>query len=130
LLWHSPAIAQGIVAQLRILGGSLGVAAGFIVLNNRITETLTGLLTAEEMDAFYRSPAITKSFDVPKQLGVRTAYIDAFNISMYICAGISAACLVSSLFTYQKNPPTIQKRLQELETLYAHAATGNEQPIP
>lgn len=112
---------------MRVLGGSLGVAASFIVLNNRIAESLGDVLTADEMEDFYRSPVVVKSFDVSKQLGVRTTYIEAFDINMYICVGISAACLIASLCTYQHSPPSIKKRLQDLEALYAHTATNNAQ---
>jgi len=117
------AIAQGVVAQMRVFGGSLGVAAGFIVLNSRITETLTGVLTAKELEDFYRSPLVVESFDVLKQLSVRTTYIEAFRISMYVSVGISAACLLASLGTYQRDPPSIEKRLQDLEAVYAAGAT-------
>ncbi|KAK4154959.1 MFS general substrate transporter [Chaetomidium leptoderma] len=124
------AIAQGLVAQMRVLGGSLGVAASFIVLNSRIAETLTDVLTPDELEDFYRSPIVTYSFDVPKQLAVRTTYIEAFEITMYVCVGISAACLIASLCTYQSNPPSIKKRLEDLEAIYARTAANNEETSP
>ncbi|KAK3300902.1 major facilitator superfamily domain-containing protein [Chaetomium fimeti] len=124
------AIAQGLVAQMRVLGGSLGVALSFVVLNSRIAETLTGVLSAAEMGAFYRSPVAMLSFSGYKQLQVRTTYIDAFQVNMYVCVGISAACLIASLCVYQSRPPSITKRLEDLEAIYARTAANNEEGNP
>ncbi|KAI0448397.1 hypothetical protein F5B21DRAFT_510186 [Xylaria acuta] len=68
-------IAQGLVAQMRIFGGSLGVAASFMVLNSRIAKTLTDVLTPDETQDFYRSPIVTCSFNLSKQLSFRTTYL-------------------------------------------------------
>jgi hypothetical protein len=62
-----------VVAQMRVFGGSLGVAASFIVLNSRIAKTLTRVLTAKELEDFYRSPLVVESFDFLKQLRPRTS---------------------------------------------------------
>ncbi|KAH6636358.1 hypothetical protein F5144DRAFT_619703 [Chaetomium tenue] len=121
------AIAQGLVAQMRVLGGSLGVAASFLVLNSRIAETLTGVLSAAEMEAFYRSPTVMRSFATYKQLQVRTTYIEAFRVDMHVCIAMSAACLIASLCVYQRTPPSIKKRLDDLEAIYARTAANNEE---
>nr|UWV21335.1 polyketide synthase 2 [Chaetomium globosum] len=121
------AIAQGLVAQMRVLGGSLGVAASFLVLNSRIAQTLTGVLSAEELEAFYRSPTVMRSFAAYKQLQVRTTYIEAFQADMYMCIAMSAACLIASLCVYQSRPPSIKKRLDDLEAIYARTAANNEE---
>lgn len=120
------AVAQGVVAQLRIFGGSVGIAASFIVFNHKIQEALTGVLTQTQLDDFYRSPTAIFSFSVTQQLLVRQTYIDVFNIDMRVCAGISAACLVATLFTFQRRPQSIKERLADLEEAYARteAATA------
>ncbi|KAH8879951.1 MFS general substrate transporter [Thozetella sp. PMI_491] len=122
VVFEDHAVAQGLVAQLRIFGGSLGVASSFIVLNNMIQDRLTDILSPEQMEAFYRSPIAIYGFTPIQQLGVRSVYIDAFNVNMRVCAGLSAVAIVAGLCTYQRNPPTIQKRLAELEEFYARAA--------
>lgn len=119
-------MAQGLVAQLRVLGGSLGVAASFIVLNKRVAETLATVLTSDEMAQFYRSPTITRSLDLHKQLRIRTTYMAAFQIDMYMCVGISVASLIASLCTYQKEPPSVKKRLEDLQALYAQPASATD----
>ena len=112
---------------MRVLGGSLGVAASFLVLNSRIAQTLTGVLSAEELEAFYRSPTVMRSFAAYKQLQVRTTYIEAFQADMYMCIAMSAACLIASLCVYQSRPPSIKKRLDDLEAIYARTAANNEE---
>jgi hypothetical protein len=116
------AVAQGILAQLRVFGGSLGVAAGFIVLNQEIQNSLTGVLTAQQLEDFYRSPIAIYKFSVFQQLRVRQVYVGAFNTNMRVCIGLSALALVTSLFTFQRKPPSPIQRLADLEKLYAETA--------
>lgn len=120
------AVAQGIVAQLRIFGGSIGIASGFIVFNTNVQHTLAGVLTPGQLDEFYRTPAAIKRLPVRQQLVVRQVYVSTFNTDMRICAGIAAACLVATLCTYQRNPQSIKQRLADLEEAYARteAARG------
>ncbi|KAL2820815.1 MFS general substrate transporter [Aspergillus cavernicola] len=113
------AVAQGIVAQLRIFGGSIGIAAAFIVFNNKVQETLTGVLTVEQLEQFYRTPAAIYRLPAAQQLVVREVYVGTFNTDMRICAGIAAACLIATLCTYQRRPQSIKERLADLEEAYA-----------
>lgn len=96
------------------------------MFNQKIQEALTGVLTPAQLDAFYRSPTAVLSFPVMDQFLVRQTYIDVFNIDMRICAGISAVCLVTTLFTFQRRPQSMKERLADLEEAYARteAATA------
>jgi hypothetical protein len=107
---------------MRLFGGSTGVAASFIVLNTKIQNTLSSVLSPEQLNDFYKSPAVILSFTTTEKLAVRKTYIDAFAIDMRICTGISAASLLVSLFTYQRNPPSIKKRLDDLERFHSRSA--------
>lgn len=113
------AVAQGIVAQLRIFGGSIGIASGFLVFNSNVQHTLSGVLTPEQLDEFYRTPAAISRLPAAQQLAVRQVYVSSFNTDMRICAGISAACLLATLCTYQRNPQSIKQRLADLEEAYS-----------
>lgn len=122
---NNTATAQGLVAQMRAFGGSIGVSASFIVLNARIQEALASVLTPQQLDDFYRSPAATLTFSPLQQLRVRETYVDSFSINMRVCVGMAAACLVASLCTYQRNPPSVKKRLEDLEALFARSAAAS-----
>ncbi|RAH64464.1 uncharacterized protein BO66DRAFT_443961 [Aspergillus aculeatinus CBS 121060] len=124
------AVAQGIVAQLRIFGGSIGIASGFIVFNTNVQQALAGVLTAEQLDEFYKTPAAIYKLPVAQQLAVRQVYVSTFNTEMRICTGVAAACLVATLCTYQRKPQSIKQRLADLEEVYARteaARTGGRE---
>jgi hypothetical protein len=106
---------------MRLFGGSTGVAASFIVLNTKIQNTLSSVLSPGQLSDFYKSPAAILTFTLAEKIEVRETYIDAFTIDMRICIGISIASLLASLCTYQRNPPSIQKRLDDLEKLHARS---------
>lgn len=106
------------MAQIRVFGGSIGIAASFIVLNAKIQKTLGTVLSPQQLSDFYRSPAVTTTFDLLQQYQVRETYIDAFSIDMRICLGAAAAGLLSALCSYQSKPLTMKQRMEDLEELY------------
>lgn len=108
---------------MRLFGGSIGVAASFIVLNTKIQNALSNLLSPEQLNDFYKSPTAMISFTALQKLKVRETYIDAFAINMRICIGISAASFLASLCAYQRNPPSVRKFVGELETTHTQSAT-------
>ncbi|KAH6847112.1 major facilitator superfamily domain-containing protein [Chaetomium sp. MPI-CAGE-AT-0009] len=117
------AVGQGLMAQMRVFGGSLGVASSFIVLNSMIQDRLENVLTPEELSDFYTSPVAVYSLPAFQQLKIREVYIDAFNVNMRVCLGVSALAVIAALCTYQRRPPTVQKRLDDLAELYARSTT-------
>lgn len=125
LLTENKAISQGIIAQMRVFGGSIGVAVSIIVLITRIQSSLQDTLTEEQLAQFYRSPLSLFTFSPAQQLQAREAFIKAFDIDMYICIGVGAASLIVALFTYQRHPPSVKKKLQDLENELARGA-----PLP
>jgi acetaldehyde dehydrogenase (acetylating) len=108
---------------MRVFGGSLGAASSFIVLNTMIQDRLKKVLTSEELSGFYVSPVAIYNMPPVQQLKIREAYIDAFNVNMRVCIGVSAVAIIAALCTYQRRLPTIKKRLDELVEIYARSAT-------
>lgn len=100
----------------------MGVAISIIVLITKIQTSLQDTLTAEQLASFYRSPLMIFTFSPSQQQLARKAFIDAFRIDMYICLGISIASLFISFFTYQKHPPCVKTRLEDLEAELARSA--------
>ncbi|ATY61380.1 Major facilitator superfamily general substrate transporter [Cordyceps militaris] len=120
------AISQGIIAQMRVFGGSLGVAVSIVVLITKIQNGLQGSLTPDQLASFYRSPLALFQFSPQQQLVARRAFIDAFRVDMYICVGVSVASLFAALFTYQRHPPSVQSKLADLEKELARSAALTE----
>lgn len=103
-------MAQGIVAQVRILGGSIGIAASTAILGVKEFQQLTGIVTESQL-ASLRDSEKTLS---PSQLyAVRKAYSDAFNEDMRVCAIVAGICVLLTLGTFQRNPIDIQTRREQ-----------------
>ena len=71
-------MAQGIIAQMRVLGGSLGIAASTAILGVTQRKELisTGLITTEQLANLQTA---VKDFTLVQKIAVRQAYSDAFN---------------------------------------------------
>lgn len=124
------AVAQGAIAQIRSFGGALGVAVAFIVLNEQVEENLTGVLTPAQLYDFYQSPVALYNFEPLQQLAVVLTYVGVFRTDMFVCVGISALCLVASVFTYQRDPPSMQKRLEDYAKLEQQLAQDGQASPP
>ncbi|PVH79385.1 MFS general substrate transporter [Cadophora sp. DSE1049] len=116
------AVAQGILSQIRVFGGTLGVAISTIILNNKIAKDLAGVVTPEQLEEFYTSPVAGYQWTVYEQSFVRIAETAAFRQDMLHCTYVGVGCLVASLFTYQKRPPTMMERKRQLRALYGNDA--------
>ncbi|KAI1823703.1 putative MFS multidrug transporter [Xylaria intraflava] len=99
------AVAQGIVAQARVLGGSIGIAICSIIFNARVTHDLTNLMDKDDLNALHHSPTIASWLPPQLQLEVKTVYAKAFTDDIKLMIGIAAIGIISSCFTYQSQPP-------------------------
>lgn len=95
------AVAQGIVAQVRVLGGSIGVAASNAMFNATCAKNLQGILTPEQIADLQTNTQILGTLDEVARQAVRVAYSDAFNKSLRICLVVAAVNLVVNLFTWK-----------------------------
>lgn len=120
------AIAQGIIAQSRVFGGSIGVAISIIVLIAKIQSSLQDSLTQEQLQNFYRSPLVLFTFTPEQQQKARDSFIDTFNLDMYICIGVSALSLLVAMFTFQRHPPSVKSKLADLEAELRRAEGTSE----
>lgn len=111
---------------MRVFGGSIGVAISIIVLITKIQTGLQHTLSADQLASFYRSPLALFTFSPEQQMLARKAFIDAFQIDMYICIGVSLASLAVSLFTFQRNPPSVQSKLADVEAELMRSAPLQE----
>ncbi|CAG8318171.1 unnamed protein product [Penicillium salamii] len=102
---HLHAVAQGIVSQVRVLGGSIGIAAANALFRVQSHKELQGILTEEQIGALQTSTKILNTLDAPEAQAVRQAYSDAFSQSMRVCTYMAAVAFIAALFTWQRNPP-------------------------
>lgn len=107
--FRTHAVAQGIVAQIRVLGGSIGVAASNAIFNATCAKNLKGILTPEQIKDLQINTQVVNTLDETGRQAVRVAFSDAFHHSLRICLYIAVVCLFVSACTWQKNPPLRSK---------------------
>jgi len=105
-------VAQGIVAQLRIFGGSIGIAASTAILGTTERDQLGGIISSSQLDNL---EAAAKTFTPVQGHAVRQAYSDAFRKDMIVATLIAGLNSLVVLGTYRRNPPSMQdSRKQQL----------------
>ncbi|KAI1345536.1 major facilitator superfamily domain-containing protein [Xylaria sp. FL0043] len=111
------AVAQGIVAQARVLGGSIGIALCSIIFNSRVAHDLSGMMDPEDLEALHHSPTIAPWLPHELQLKVKAVYADAFTDDIKLIMGFIAIGIITSCFTYQRRPPPMPGTPAAKETL-------------
>ncbi|KAG4280207.1 hypothetical protein FPRO06_11540 [Fusarium proliferatum] len=91
--------AQGILSQVRLLGGSLGIAASSALLNEKSSKYLSGVLTAYEQATIGGSNTHLTS---AQWSAVRYTYADAFQVEMKIATVVAACSVISAFGAFRK----------------------------
>lgn len=106
------AVAQGIMAQVRVFGGSIGIAASTAILGIKQRQKLleTGLLTPAQLQSLRNAMS---SLSADQVHAVKQAFTDALNNTLVVCAIISGICLLVTIGCYQKDPPSIAERREQ-----------------
>ncbi|KAK3953998.1 hypothetical protein QBC32DRAFT_233344 [Pseudoneurospora amorphoporcata] len=106
------AAAQGAVAQVRVLGGSLGLGICTIIFNDILQRSLgpateAGRFPATVLDQLHRSPLAVFMLPPEQQALVKTVYSDAFRFQMLLMVAVAAVAVLASLGTYRSKPPAV-----------------------
>jgi hypothetical protein len=106
------AVAQGIMAQVRMLGGSIGIAASTAILGVRQRQQLleTGLVSPTQMGSLAEA---MRSLSPAQVFAIRQAYTDAFNETLVVCSVIGGIALLVTIGGWQKHPLTMKNRRQQ-----------------
>ncbi|CAL5868750.1 uncharacterized protein PFLUO_LOCUS2977 [Penicillium psychrofluorescens] len=86
-------------AQLRILGGSLGISTSTVFLNLKSSELLSGLLTPQEQATLGRGGAPLSS---EQRSAVHRAFSEAFHNDMVAAAAVSGVSVLVVLGAYRR----------------------------
>ncbi|EAA36192.2 MFS general substrate transporter [Neurospora crassa] len=106
------AAAQGAVAQVRVLGGSLGLSICTIIFNDILQTSLgpateAGRFPATVLDQLHRSPLAVFMLPPEQQVLVKKVYSDAFRYQMLLMMAVVAVAVLASLGTYRSKPPAV-----------------------
>ncbi|VUC20171.1 unnamed protein product [Clonostachys rosea] len=102
--------AQGIISQLRILGGSLGISASTLLLQNEIRQHLVGLLTAEQLQTLgHVGTPLTEI----QQEALEMAYSNMFRNGMLVATGVAGLGILTTLLAFRRERKNFQEQRQQ-----------------
>ncbi|KAI1814672.1 major facilitator superfamily transporter [Poronia punctata] len=107
------AAAQGIVAQVRVFGGSLGIAASSAILGVTLQQRVGGSVTPHQLSSLQGGGP-----NVPPDLlaAIRESYSHAFRKDMQVSTIIAAIALLWAFGTYSRQRLTnIERREQQVK---------------
>ncbi|KAF2993946.1 hypothetical protein E8E14_001307 [Neopestalotiopsis sp. 37M] len=110
------AVAQGALAQARVLGGAIGIAICMIITNKSLQNALSDMLGPKDMSALQHN-ARTAQFFPPETLEkIKSVYAGAFSVDIKMMIGVSVVGLAASLCAFERNPPRMPIRGSHKET--------------
>lgn len=110
--FRDTAVAQGIIALVRMLGGSIGIAASTAILGVKQRQQLldTAPLNLVQLQSLADSmPHLSPA----QNFAIRQAYTDAFNETLVVCSVISGVALLATAGGWQKHPVTMEDRRRQ-----------------
>ncbi len=97
-------VLMGAVTQVRVLGGTIGLAISSVVLNSFVEKGLKARLSAEQIAAISQSLSGIEDLDASMQAFVRTTFAAGYNRQTMVITGFSAAVLVSCCLMWERVP--------------------------
>ncbi|RFN46595.1 hypothetical protein FIE12Z_9171 [Fusarium flagelliforme] len=91
--------AQGILSQVRLLGGSLGIATSSALLNEKSSQYLAGVLTPYEQATIGSSETPLSN---SQWSAVRYTYAGAFKVEMKVATAVAACSVISAFGAFRK----------------------------
>lgn len=98
------AVTMGAVTQIRVLGGTVGLAACSALLVNHIKAMAGKILDAEQMARILLSSENIALLPQEVRLSVRTIYADGYAEQMRVMLYFSLAAVVSLVLLVQRRP--------------------------
>lgn len=105
------AVAQGVMAQVRVLGGALGLVVCNVIFNIHL-ESLEAKLSPAEKAALHRSPmALMNMGEVDKDVAqdVKEVFSTSFQSMVWVMFWVAVAETVASLCTWEMNPTSLDE---------------------
>jgi hypothetical protein len=94
----------GAITQVRVLGGTIGLAISTTILNSYTKEKLKAELSAGQIEQISQSLSESAKLGEDQQRFVRKTFGQAYQRQMEVVAGFSGLVVVSSLLLVEKRP--------------------------
>ncbi|PVI05340.1 MFS multidrug transporter-like protein [Periconia macrospinosa] len=106
------AAAQGIMAQVRMFGGSIGIAVSTVILGTMQRQQLldTGIINPFQLASLHEVMSHLSDKEV---LAIRKAYSDSFNKTLVVCSIISGIALLLSVGFWEKKGSGTKDKLKQ-----------------
>lgn len=102
------AVAQGVMAQVRVLGGAIGLVICNLIFNVHL-EAIEGSLTASQIAALHRSPLALIGDGGPTAEDVKEVFSSSFQSMAWVMFWVVVASLIASLCTWEMNPTQLDE---------------------
>jgi hypothetical protein len=94
----------GAVTQVRVLGGTIGLAISTVVLNSYVKTTLLAELSVQEVAAISQSLSALGDLSEAQQLFVRRVFAEGYNRQTRITAVFSGMVVLTALLMWERKP--------------------------
>ncbi|KAI6085737.1 drug resistance transporter EmrB/QacA subfamily [Hypoxylon rubiginosum] len=96
------AVAMGAITQIRVLGGTIGLAISSTVLNNHLASNLPSLLSPSDIQEISNSVQYVNTLPDETRDAVRQVFADGFNEQMRVMMYFSVVVFVFSLALWER----------------------------
>ncbi|ETS77655.1 hypothetical protein PFICI_09717 [Pestalotiopsis fici W106-1] len=110
------AVAQGALAQARVLGGAIGIAICMIIVNTTLQNELGDMLGPRDMSALQHNARTAQFFPPDILEKIKSVYAEAFSVDIKMMMGLSVFGLATSLCAFERNPPPMPTQDSHKET--------------
>ncbi|TDZ28975.1 Multidrug resistance protein 3 [Colletotrichum spinosum] len=100
------AVAQGAIAQARVLGSCVGVAICTVLFNNRL-DSLIQHLDPQQLATLQQTPTVSSGWSEDIWLRVKEVYAVAFKDQTTFLMAVCALMLVTAAFSWETAPKPI-----------------------
>lgn len=116
------AVAQGVMAQVRVLGGAVGLVICNVIFNIQLQEIEKDLSTVD-IEFLHRSPLALINQEGTAEEEVKEVFSTSFQSMVWVMFWVSVAGFVASLCTWEVNPTP----LSELDEAVAAGRSNHKQ---
>lgn len=102
------AVAQGVMAQVRVLGGAVGLVICNVIFNIHL-EAIEDKLSAEQAAALHRSPLALMREGGGLQEQVEGVFASSFQSMVWVMFWVAVAACVASLCTWEMDPAPLHE---------------------
>ena len=97
-------IVIGAITQIRVLGGTIGLAISMAILNGFVKGRLSVLLGAEEAALIGQSLQGIEGLTAGQQYAVREIFAKGYRRQMQVLAGFSGCVVVTCALMWERRP--------------------------